>query len=135
MLNRMRLWAAKIMLDTCTTSEDNGGMKSKVVQTRLLPDQLAMIRKAARAEGQTVSFYMRECLITAASEYLKPSTKQERHEIIREQIGKLLRQMEYEAGMEMGAGRHPVPPTREGAISTHPAKNPRGGKKGEHGSF
>jgi len=135
MLNRMRLWAAKILLDTCHENNDTEDMKSKVVQTRLHPEHLAMLRKAARAEGMSIAFYMRECIIRATSAYMNPRPKQERNEIIREEITRLLRQLEYEAGIEMGAGRQPVPPNREGVTSTHPAIPVRGGKRGERGTF
>jgi hypothetical protein len=39
-------------------------VKSELIQVRVTPDELAMVRKAASAEGQTVSDYVRACIIT-----------------------------------------------------------------------
>lgn len=118
------------MLDSQLHGRDNDPMRSKVVQTRLSKEQLALVRQAARAEGQTISFYIRETLIGATIEYLKPREVQDRNEQLREQIGKLLRQLQYESGKEMGAGLAPVPPNQT-VIGT--PSHPKRGRKEQAG--
>lgn len=41
-----------------------GMVKSELIQLRVTPEEAAMVRKAAAAEGQTVSDYVRACIIT-----------------------------------------------------------------------
>ncbi len=41
-----------------------GMVKSELIAVRVTPEELSMVRKAASVEGQTVSDYVRACIIT-----------------------------------------------------------------------
>lgn len=82
----------KIMLDSHLQSEDDEPMKTIVISVRVTKSEHQNIRKAARGEEQTLSFFSRECILRELKRAENPPMENVKDEIT-QGINRLLRQM------------------------------------------
>ena len=82
----------KIMLDSVLQTEENIDMKEINASVRMTKREQVEIRKAARAAGQTASFFMRECIKKELRRAETPPIENVKEQI-NDEINRLLRMM------------------------------------------
>lgn len=86
----------KIILDSHQRSVDTMVMRRKIVSAvRVTKREQVMIRKAARAAGQTGSFFMRECILKELRRAENPPMENVKEQIT-EEINRLIRMVSEE---------------------------------------